>query len=296
MLLLQGFDVDPRHVALALFADRLAAAGASYPYRFAFPSNRGLPAGPDLDDDGRLGGPGDAQGYGRFRGAGGMALLSRLPVLSDEARDFSSLLWRDLPGSGAPEDGRLAEVWRLSSAGHWEVPLRRQDGSVLRLLAFHASPPVFGAADGRNLRRNRDELRFWQLFLDGWAPDGGPGARPPFVILGVANLDPEDGEGDRHVLRALLADPRVRDPQPESSGGRRAPRAGVDARHFGDPALDTAVFGTEDGPGSLRLDHALPSADLKLLGSGVFWPAPDEPLAAETARASRHRPVWIEIE
>lgn len=296
VLLLQGFDVDGRHVSLGRFVERLAAAGARYPFRFAFASNRGLPSGQDLDDDGRSGGPGDAQGFGRFRGAGGMALLSRLPVLPDRARDFSALLWRDLPDSGAPPDSQIAGAWRLSSGGHWEVPLRRADGSILRLLAFHASPPVFGAADGRNRRRNRDEIRFWKLFLDGWAPDGGPGARPPFVIAGVANLDPEDGAGDREAVRDLLGDSRLHDLRPVSEGGRLAPRRGVDARHRGEPAQDTAIFDSEQGPGRLRLDYLLPSADLTVLGSGVFWPAPGQPLADETARASRHRPVWIDIE
>lgn len=296
VVLLQGIDFDPQGVALDLLAERLAAAGADYPHRFAFPSNRGLATGLDLDGDGRRAGPGDAQGYGPFRGAGGMALLSRLPVIGEEARDFGPMLWRDIPGASMPDGPGLASAWRLSSSGHWEVPLRRTDGSVLRLLGFHASAPVFGAADGRNRNRNRDEIRFWQLFLDGWAPDGGPGARSPFVILGVANLDPQDGDGDRAVLQTLLNDPRLTDPHPGSQAGKTAIRVGVDARHRGDPSEDTAIFDPIRGPGSLRLDYVLPSADLRLRGAGVFWPEPGAPLAATTARASRHRPVWIEIE
>lgn len=51
ILLLTAFDWDHDGVALAAFAERLAAAGVAYPHRFAPPSNAGLETGLDLDGD-----------------------------------------------------------------------------------------------------------------------------------------------------------------------------------------------------------------------------------------------------
>ncbi len=280
MLLVTGIDADHGGESLLLLASHLAALGLVYPYRLMPPSNRGLASGHDLDGDGRAGGPGDAQGWGDFRGAGAMALLSRLPILRSELRDFSTLLWRDLPGAtlprqpgGAPFPSEAAQrVQRLSSGGHWEVPLMLGSGQVLRLLATHASPPVFDGPEDANGLRNRDELRFWQLFLNGWAPDGGPGARAPFVLAGRFNLDPERGEGRREVLDALLSDPRLADLRPGDGSGDGA------ASH------DTW---RREGGGGLRLDYLLPSADLRVLGTGV--------LALDPGSAAQSRPVWLDI-
>ncbi|MDO9526858.1 MAG: endonuclease/exonuclease/phosphatase family protein, partial [Gemmobacter sp.] len=116
MILLTGMDQDHDLRALTALADALGDVGAGYPHRFALPSNRGMRTGLDLDGDGRLGGLEDAQGYGRFTGDGAMAILSRLPIDLNGVRDFSEMLWRDLPGAlvtaaGPPEQ-------RLSSAGH----------------------------------------------------------------------------------------------------------------------------------------------------------------------------------
>jgi hypothetical protein len=223
VLLLTDMDWDAEGAALEALARRLGEAGLDYPHRLALPSSAGLPSGLDLDGDGRLGGPGDAQGWGRFRGEGAMALLSRLPL--GEPRDLSTLLWRDLPGARLPvaeakpfpsEEARAAQ--RLSSTGHWVVPLLAPGGTVA-LMAWAATPPVFDGPEDRNGLRNADELALWTRLLDGAfgpPPDG-------FVVLGDANLDPLDGEGLRDDLAALLADPRLRDPRPASEG-RASPR------------------------------------------------------------------------
>jgi hypothetical protein len=295
VLLLTGFDHDLDGVALTAFAVLLAAAGAEYPHRFAPAGNRGVQAGLDLDGDGRADGPGDAQGWGRFSGAGGMAVLSRLP-LAPGARDFSGFLWRDLPGGGAAvlaPDARA--VQRLHASGAWEVPVALPGGAVLRVLAFHATPPLFDGGDGRNLRRNADEAAFWRHLFDGALPLAPPA--PPFVLMGNANLDPFDGAGDRAAIAALLAHPAVQDPAPASAGGAAAAAAqgGANAGHRGDPARDTADFRDAGGPGNLRVDYVLPSAELTVAGSGVLWPGPDDPLAAAVEAAGRHRLVWVDI-
>lgn len=297
---LQSFDFDHDGLALAALADRLRAQGLDYPHRFALPPNTGLRTGLDLDGDGETGGPGDAQGYGAFAGQGGMAVLSRFPILADRARDFSALLWADLPGATLPmRDGRpfpstgALAVQRLSTTGHWDVPVQ-VGGRVLHLLTFHASPPVFDGPEDRNGLRNRDELRLWSLYLD----EALPGPPPPadgFVILGDANLDPADGDGRSRAMAAFLADPRLTDPEPHSAGAAAAPQTGANADDRGDPARDTVDWPDgATGPGNLRVDYVLPSADLTVTGAGVLWPA-DGPLAATVAAASRHRLVWVDL-
>ena len=299
VLLLTGMDWDHGLVALDALAAALAAAGAPYPHRFALRPNRGMQTGLDLDGDGRLGTPDDAQGWGAFAGAGGMALLSRLPVAAEAARDFSGFLWRDLPGALLPEvDGRpfpseaIFAVQRLSTTGHWDVPLDLPGGGRLHVLAWHASPPVFGGPHDRNLRRNHDETRFWTLFLDGALPFPPPEA--PFVLLGDANLDPLDGDGIHAAIQQLLAHPALQDAAPRSAGAIAA-QGPNDAGHRGDPALDTVQWDGPRQPGNLRVDYVLPSAGLEVTGAGVLWPEPAAPLAEAVAAASRHRLVWVDV-
>ncbi|HEX9858582.1 MAG TPA: endonuclease/exonuclease/phosphatase family protein [Paracoccaceae bacterium] len=289
VILLTAVDYDHGLVALGALADRLAAAGHPYPHRFALRPNTGMTTGLDLDGNGYLGDARDAQGYGRFAGEAGMALLSRLPILDTQVRDFSAFLWQDLPGALLPEGmaPQARSVQRLSTTGHWEVPLALPDGRTLRLLAWYATPPVFDGPEDRNGKRNHDEAAFWAHLLDARLPFPPPLA--PFVLLGDANLDPVDGDGLTGEIRALLAHPALQDPAPRGSHGRAEPRQN------GDPALDTADYSARNGPGGLRVDYVLPSAGLRVLASGVLWPPPGDPLAETIATASRHRPVWVDI-
>lgn len=283
ILLLTGFDWDHDGVALASFAKALRGAGVDYPHLFAARPNSGMATGIDLDGDGRTGTADDAQGFGFFSGEGGMAILSRHPI--GPVTDYSDFLWRDLPGNlmGDAIPPEAAAAQRLSSVAHWDAVVT-VDGQPLHLLAWSATPPVFDGPEDRNGRRNHDEAAFWLSHL----PDA------PFVVLGDANLDPVDGDGRGEAMQALLA--RAQDPRPSSPGGAAAPQTGSNATQKGDPALDTADWPDADGPGNLRVDYVLPSRDLKVLDAGVFWPAPDDPMAETVALASRHRLVWVDIE
>ena len=73
VLLLTGIDYDLHGETLAALEKLLAAAGAPYPYRLALRPNTGVATGLDLNGNGVLGEPRDAQGYGRWAGEGGMA-------------------------------------------------------------------------------------------------------------------------------------------------------------------------------------------------------------------------------
>jgi len=305
ILLLTNFDFDLGLVALTAFSDRLADAGASYTHRFALPPNSGLATGLDLNADGKLATPDDAQGYGKFAGYGAMALLSRYPIDVAQVQDFSQFLWRDMPGASLSKIPALAampevlEIQRLSSKGHWDVPIILPDGTALHLLAFHASTPAFGGSNGRNTWRNRDEVSFWKYYLNGQHHSTAPVDN--FVILGDANLDPNDGQGQRRAISDLIAHPLVQDPKPTSAGATQAAllQGGVNALHTGNPALDTADWRDTKGPGNLRVDYVLPSMDLQVLDAGVFWPATDDRhydlVSKRDPKTSWHGLVWVDL-
>jgi hypothetical protein len=153
-------------------------------------------------------------------------------------------------------------------------------------MAYSATPPVFDGPEDRNGLRNRDELQLWLQVLDG---QFGP-VPQDFVIAGNANLDPADGDGLREAMTAFLVDPRLTDPLPRSPGGQAA----ADPDQTGDPALDTADW-PDNAPGNLRVDYVLPAAAWTVTGSGVFWPAPDDPDAALADAAGPHRLVWVDL-
>lgn len=293
ILVLQNVDYDHGLVALRALRDRLARDGPRYAQVFALAPNAGVATGLDMDGDGRRGRRSDKQSFGAFAGQGGMALLSRWPVARDQVRDFSGMLWRDLPGAIMParQDGtpfpsaRAAARQRLSSVGHWVVPLDLP-GGIFHVLAFHAAPPVFDGPEDRNGRRNHDELRFWPLFLDGRF---GPAPEGRFVLAGAANIDPVDGEGRKAGIRGLLAHPRLQDPLP-----RRPAPVPAQPEQAGDPALDT-VHWPPPGPGLFRVDYLLPSSDLRVIDAGIHWPPRGTPAGDVAAQASRHRMVWVDI-
>ncbi len=277
VLVLLRFDHDLDLVALGAFQALLSESGHAMPHAFARRPNTGMATGLDLDGDGRTGTPDDAQGWGRFAGAGGMAILSRLPIDHAAALDHSGFLWRDLPSALIPmRDGapfpseQVFQIQRLSSTGHWQVPIRLPDGQFLTLLTWHAGPPAFGGRFDRNRRRNHDETAFWSRLLDGTLPIPPP--QPPLVVMGNANLDPEAGDGINDAIRALLEHPALQDTRPIA----RHPRTGQ---------RSAATADWPRGPGALRVSYILPDATLDVLDSGLIWPGD----------GSSHALVWVDL-
>lgn len=283
ILLILDIDYDAEGHALAALADALAAREMSYPNLFSRRPNTGRPTGVDVDGNGRLGEPRDTQGYGRFNGQGGMALLSRLPIETDQIRDFTDFLWANLPESAAPRvlSPEAAQVLRLATVAAWDIPLRRTTGETFHILAFHASPPVFDGPEDRNGWRNADELRFWQLYLDGWSPNGPAFTAENFALMGTLNVDPDRGEGHREVVQTLLNHPALQDPAPRAPDGR----------------LVTTDW-DEPTPGNLRVDYILPAATLNVTDSGILWPDSETatPPRSVVAAASDHRLIWVDLE
>lgn len=228
VLVLTDIDYDAGLVALGALADKLGG----YPHLFALRPNTGMPTGLDLDGDGRLGGPRDAQGYGWFSGQGGMAILSRYPLKL--VADHTALLWKDAPDTLWTR--QEAEVQRLSTGAHWAV--RVDAPQPFTLLTLAATPPVFDGPEDRNGRRNHDEVLLWTHELN-------KGIAGPVVLAGLLNLDPERGEGLREAARNLLDIPHLQDPLPH---------------------LPTVEW---DKVGEMRVSYVLPDSALKVLDAGV---------------------------
>ncbi|WP_299408490.1 endonuclease/exonuclease/phosphatase family protein [uncultured Roseobacter sp.] len=288
VIALQGFDYDLTGAALSAYVDALAATGIEYPYQFAARPNTGMPTGLDMDGDGYLGDPRDGQSYGQFSGQGGMAVLSRHPIDHATVQDFSAMLWRDVPEALLPQTDAgpfpseaAQAVQRLSTTGHWVVPVDVPELGRVTLMTFHASPPVFDGPEDRNGRRNHDEIMFWHHYLDGAF---GPAPADRFVLLGDFNQDRRGGEGIKAAINATLEDPRLQDPMPESMGSVLV----------SDDAFDTVDW-TDPVPGNLRVDYVLPSSDWRVVDAGVLWPDPETEMGQIAATASRHRLVWVDI-
>jgi hypothetical protein len=320
VVLINEFDFDP--VAVDLFRENYlevsqgGAAPISYGHDFIAPSNTGIPSGFDLNNDGAVGGPDDAFGFGFFPGQFGMVVYSRHPIV--DTRTFQTFLWKDMPGALLPVDPATGEPWyspeelevfRLSSKSHWDVELqigRRQ----VHFLVSHPTPPVFDGPEDRNGTRNHDEIRFWADYVipsrSGYIYDdegvrGGIEPGEPFVIAGDQNSDPLDGDSIPGSIQQLIDHPRVNDKMtPTSTGGVWAAetQGGANDTHLSDPAEDTADF-SDTAPGNLRADYVLPSKQLRIVDSAVFWPAEGEPFFELTGvfpfPSSDHRLVWVDV-
>ncbi len=299
ILVLSGLDHDHGLATLTAFRDLITRQGHEFAHVFALPSNAGL-----LDRAGQIApqrrrSPDDAQGYGHFRGERSLAILSRLPIDTTEARDFSAFLWRDLPGAKLPSvpPDRLSDQ-RLSSTGHWDVPVLLDHDRKLHLLIYQAGPPVFGPGDGWNRNRNHDETAFWLAYLDQRLPMTAPDA--PVVLMGGSNLDPFDGDGLHQAMRRVLDHPRLQDPQPTSKGAIDAATTEMDRAQSGPPERDTVHWPQPNGPGNLRVSYILPDARLSVRDAAVFWPSANDPDAAllgdPDEPPTRHRLVWVDLD
>lgn len=260
VILLTKFDYDLDGVAARALSDAIWPLAATY--IFAPRPNGGRPSGVDLDNNGLSYEARDAQGFGTFNGQRGVLVLSKVPIATNLARDWSHLLWADIPNSRMlPTDPGRA-VQRLSSSAHLAVPLATVP--PLWILGFAATPPVFDGPEDRNGRRNADEIAFWQQVFDG---KHGPVPGPPFVLAGLANLDPDRGEGLTESIRSVLNDSRLQDPLPKGP--------------FGTATVDWE----EPTPGRLRVSYVLPSENLDLHDSAVHW----------SDIGGTHKLVWVDL-
>ena len=92
-----------------------------------------------------------------------------------------------------------------------------------------------------------------------------------------------------------MNNPRVQEHSPSSVGGveAAAQQGQMNVRQKGNPAFDTADF-SDRSVGNLRVDYCLPSTDLRIVGSGVFWPESSDS-HAKLLQCSDHRLVWVDL-
>jgi 3-phytase len=333
VLLINEFDFDSSNTALRLFQDNYLSIphnGAEpifYPYRFTAPSNTGIPSGHDLNNNGSIGGPDDAFGFGFFPGQFGMAVYSKYPIETGDIRTFQLFRWKDMPGALLPNDPATPapndwyspaelEVFRLSSKSHWDIPVRI-GGKTVHFLTSHPTPPVFDGPEDRNGTRNNDEIRFWADYItpgrssryiyDDEGRRGGLKPGSSFVIAGDQNSDPLDGDSIPGSIQQLLDHPLVNTKTTPSSLGaveQNARQGGANLTHRSNPAFDTADF-NDAAPGNLRADYVLPRKNLKIRDAGVFWPLMSDPLFRLVGvftptlpggfPSSDHRAVWVDL-
>jgi myo-inositol-hexaphosphate 3-phosphohydrolase len=326
VLLINEFDFDESGTAADLFQQNYlgvsqnGVAPVEYPYYYVAPSNTGIPSGFDLNNDGTVGGPDDAFGFGFFPGQFGMAVFSKYPIDTENVRTFQNFLWKDMPGALLPDDpttpeaadwysAEELEAFRLSSKSHWDIPIQ-VNGETVHFLTSHPTPPVFDGPEDRNGRRNHDEIRFWSDYVtpgegnyiyDDAGNTGGLAAGSKFVIAGDQNADPFDGDSVEQAILQLLNNPLINSsvtPSSEGAVDASERQGGANTTHISNPAFDTADF-ADTTPGNLRADYVLPSQNLEITDAQVFWPTSDDPQFGLVGDfpfpSSDHRLVWVDL-
>jgi len=316
VLLLNEFDwyeLDAAVLFINNYLDTPQAGHEAITYTHALSGavNTGVDSGLDLNGNGVPGEPEDAWGYGKFPGQYGMMVLSNHPIRLQ--RTFRLFKWSDMPDAIKPlnPDGSnwypdaLWKELRLSSKSHWDIEVKIND-QPLHFLVSHPTPPVFDGPEDRNGARNHDEIRLWADYIDPqrsayiYDDTGISGGLPDnsrFIIAGDLNADPVDGDSSTGSIAQLLEHRKI-DARcvPLSKGAEEASRiqGGKNREQKGNPGADTGDF-NDKFTGNMRIDYVLPSATLKVVGCGVFWPASDQP-GHDLVDVSDHHLVWLDIE
>lgn len=319
VILLNEFDYDSAGKGIECFQNNYLAKSQNgnppilYRYTFSAAVNTGVDSQQDIDGDGSKGTAHDAYGFGKFPGQYGMVVLSKYEIVQADIRTFRNFLWKDMPARMVPQNKdkqpfyshQIMDLFRLSSKSHWDIPIQC-NGKVVHFLVAHPTPPVFDGNEDRNGCRNHDEIRFLADYVSKGKSDyiyddsgrrGGLTQTEPFVIAGDMNADENDGDSTGNAARLLTDNPRINDAKPpKSKGGKHYSQiqGGVNINQKGNPEWDTSDFG-DSNVGNLRLDYCLPSANLNVKSSGVFWPKPNEN-GASLIDATDHRLVWIDLQ
>ncbi len=283
-----------------------------YKYFYIAPCNTGFLAAKDFDNNGMVATSedrgsrdhgGDCYGYGAYPGQYSMAILSKIPLDTENARTFQNFLWKDLPDNLIPREWYSEdeiEIFRLSSKSHWDVPFSI-DGKVIHLLVSHPTPPGFDGDENRNGRRNFDEIKMWVHYINGDSVlvddlgiRGGLSQNTSFIILGDLNAGPTGDTlaSGQKSIDLLLKHPKIQDRADllVSAGALNGKQAG--------PPLFMENRTSGRGKWGRRIDHILPSIDLHPIAGGVYWPDKeiDKSGNARAQKASDHRLIWLDIE
>ena len=309
-----------------------------YPFAESYATNTGLASGLNLAHSGASSAqPNNAYGFGYYHGHYAFALLSKFEIDTQNTRTFQSFKRKDLPHATRPvvnvctpqkplpanvacgDDWFSEAAWqqlRLSSKNHVDAPIlipTVTGTQAIHVLLSHPTPPAFDSFSDNNKYRNSEENAFWQYYIQGEpslyddAGKGGGFRGEYFMLMGDLNADAHFYAGaDKRFagLRRLMEDERVHQGVSQA-GGAYAPSAtgALQEPNPGQhpfPQTRTSTFGA-------RADYCVPSANLSVLATGVYWPAKEEAgrLLVNDARigergrdkevSSDHRLVWATI-
>ncbi|MFV8433374.1 endonuclease/exonuclease/phosphatase family protein [Vibrio owensii] len=311
----------------------------AFPYFENYATNTGLQSGYDLDRNGSIGGANDAWGYGTYHGQYAFALISQFPIDKENTRTFQNFKWSDMPGETNPvivdcddngltcgEEWYSEEAWAnmpLSSKNHVDAPIKitKEDGTIetVHVLMSHPTPPIFNNAAMHNKIHNRAEIDFWVDYVSGGdtasyiyddkGTKGGLADGSKFVVMGDLNADPLSGDGDLTAINDLMNHKNVNTNAtfgtlaPSSWGGPECLANGECKAENWDTPYPNQVTSTS----GLRLDHVIPSSEMNVVDSAVFWPASfedgrklmnDDRIGYGNAKSisSDHRLVSIKVE
>ena len=283
----------------------------NYQFVYAAPCNTGFLSGKDFDNNGKVATEadrgldfygGDCYGYGAYPGQYSMTILSRYPLQIEKARTFQKFLWKDLPNNLIPpkwySDDEI-EIYRLSSKSHWDIPVKIGEKTI-HLLLSHPTPSGYDEAENRKGRLNYDEIRMWVHYLnndsvlvDDKGKRGGLAETESFIVAGDMNasIRGEILETGQRAIDQLLKHPRIND-----CGQLLVNKGALSIQMPGSPNyIERSSSG--EGTRSSRVDHLLPSIDLKPINGGVYRPDatvnPED--AALAKKASDHRMIWLDF-
>ncbi|UJF18520.1 endonuclease/exonuclease/phosphatase family protein [Vibrio sp. SS-MA-C1-2] len=315
-----------------------------YPFKKTFATNTGLHTGMDFDNDGIVNAndPDDTFGFGFYHGQYAMAVFSRFELEDDSLRTFQTFKWKDMPSAENPvisvcDDlsnselkdavvGPLAcgdnwytdeewEIVRLSSKNHVDVTVNIptiEGDKPVHLLLSHPTPAIFDTYSKHNMMMNRDEIQFWADYINGesYMYDdngvyGGLSEGNSFIILGDLNSDPYNGESYNNTIKSLIDHHNV---NTQASNGTLTPssQGGLEEDYQGNENVN--LENNTLTPWATRVDFNIPSSDLNVTETGVYWPAAGEPgrLLMNDSRigsngtgkdiSSDHRMVWVNID
>lgn len=278
-------------------ADRIAAkSGVTYSEIIHFFGNSGTywkGENPSNSDSFTL------RGWGEWPGRFNTAILSKHPILKDEARVINDFHWSDLP------DNMLAQMKKdtglelptgfpLFEKSLNLVPIDVH-GQKIWLVLLHPTAPVY---DPINKYRNHDELHALQLFLERKLPGVDPlpdGAK--FIVIGDFNADPDgDGDGVPGAIAQIIDLPSL-NARPFPTGAGNAGKAPTENTYLGGCGdTDGGLPADPSKSLQLHLDYILPSVTTgSIAGGAVFLPergSPDFPLACH---ASDHMFTYVDI-
>jgi len=317
-----------------------------YPFMQNYATNTGLSSELDLNHNGHsVDDPNDAYGFGFYHGHYAFALLSKYEIDTKNTRTFQTFKRKDLPEAVMPVvnvcDGNRElpeglkcgdnwfseDVWnnlRLSSKNHVDAPIiipTKLGNKVIHALMSHPTPPAFDSFSDNNKYRNSEENAFWLHYISAVGKDseytgsfiyddqGSTGGfrGNSFVIMGDLNADAQLRSGKNPKfdgIKRLMANTRVNQLvaqangqfAPISKGGEQHSKA----RAHPFPATRSSTFG-------VRSDYSVPSANLDVIASGVFWRANNESgrllfnderigkRGSDKEISSDHRLVWVSV-